>query len=1427
MEIKDDGTQTLTFKIPKYFLSEVPNERITNPRWKDTENGVLAENTRVLKVTIEFDDETKVYPFIIDQIVNKRDNNFSVYKEVTGNGLAFAELGKIGYKLELTADILEQDFAEDSSVVANVNYWLDKVFPNVRDEAGNVIRWLTPWSYEIRMDWRGYAQDPSDFFIDGGTAAQFTGYSFYNGRGAKEVINGKDKNWMVINSGTSAKLYQIRDEEVIYEDAYVASWITNKEETALLPVEVTSFEEKARYVNCQNSNKYNITQSIAEAFGVFCTYEYQTDSHGYFKGTYWDELGRVWTGKKVVFYNRAVKTDNPFTINYQHNLQSISRTIDSSEIYTKLYVTPLESEISDTGYISIADTPSNPLLDEFILNFDYIHDVGSVTDEQYEWIEKNYKPHLHSINRAYAKLEEEFNDLQIQLNEAEAKLATAKNELASAQEQLGNYQALRDNDTYKQPIQKDTANAYSVTMVPQTATEICQGTFRVTGIDGTTIECYNNNEYQHNSNDNSIGAKKCLFSYSGQVVDTQGEVKMVPKPTFTKTSPGTAAAMPEEWFIKTDEDGFPETVYTSLSHSQTGEEGKEPNTGTFTKNFSTGAVFYFKLSYWPKNKYAAVCSRFETVIAEQTATIEALNKQIDCESEKADERGLKQNIEINELARKELLDEKEKLNYEFERLLGPAVREGYWQAEDYEDPGQGYNVVLSAADPHPERNTYFIFDEKPFEEEQKNYYLIATDVANYGPKYYPYIDLSNIYNTDIMDNVDNFVIELEHPQFSGEITEESFPAGYYKLVYNSQFYYIDLTTALPKGTKIYLNLDPSKPTVDKNGIREVIFQYQEKDGALTTCSWISQGDLETTYKDKIFIDITQRFANLQSFLGVRSLYNNAGFKLCFMDTNKDPKNQHIIPIALLQETDINYEDYTSVSCAASSTDTRIDAGLVITTDNGNEDKQYPIVYPRIKIDYRNVNYESDNLTIRCNVSRTVNPDGTEEVNDNLVKYEDYQILLRGGKPHITLKITNHNLMKYILGYDYNIIYQVSRANEMLYLDARQVAKDNSKPKYSYEVEIGNIPDEMKHVELGQLVYVCDHTIDAERERGYVSEIKYQLDQPSKDTFTIANYKTKFEDLFSSLTAQNEAMKQNQTSYNIAAQAFQANGEISEKTLQNTLNNTEAQFTFGNNTISLDKNGGMVLTNESAYHNGVYGQIKLIGGGIYCSDSLDAKGDRLWSTGITPQGINASLITAGQIDTKYIRILSGDQTRFQWNESGLYAFGSGEATEEGTISIDTNTYVRLNENGLLFQQEGKELLSLGWDGLRIGAQDGAVQISSTNGLEVYNKSNKRLIALGRHQDDADDNKALYGLAMYNVEGSKTLYTDQNGNLHLDGKLTVGNGEGYVCINGAAKGDTDFVLYAGNEQAEEAEFALRRDGKIFCKNVECKLVPVSET
>ena len=67
----------------------------------------MAENTRVLKIFLDYGNEIKVYPFIVDKITDKRDSHFSVYREVEASGMAFAELGKTGYKLELNSHTIE------------------------------------------------------------------------------------------------------------------------------------------------------------------------------------------------------------------------------------------------------------------------------------------------------------------------------------------------------------------------------------------------------------------------------------------------------------------------------------------------------------------------------------------------------------------------------------------------------------------------------------------------------------------------------------------------------------------------------------------------------------------------------------------------------------------------------------------------------------------------------------------------------------------------------------------------------------------------------------------------------------------------------------------------------------------------------------------------------------------------------------------------------------------------------------------------------------------------------------------------------------------------------------------------------------------------------------------------------------------------
>ena len=1390
MEIKDDGTQTFSCKIPKFYLDKTYNTKVINPRWKDVQSGILAENTRVLKVTIQFEGEKepKVYPFIIDKIVNKRDKDFSVYKEITGNGLAFAELGKLGYKIELNSTVLEQDFKEDSGTLATIDYWLDKVFPNEKDENGMVTKWLTPWCYEIRMDWRGYLEEPSNVWLDGGEAGQYDNYDFYDSKNSQWTDEEKIKNWLTINSGTSDILYKLRDEDKIYEDPYISNWAVIN--GSLRPVAVEPFVEKARYVDCKNSNKYNITQTLAETFEVFCTYEYKCNAGGHFVGSYHDEYGNLWTGKKVVFFNRAIKLDNPLVINYQRNLQSISRIIDSSEVFTKMYVNPIQSETLDSGYVSIADTSLNPLLDDFILNFDYLYSIGSINDLQKQEVD-TYKVQLHQLNSQLIEIEKVYNDLLIEINELEAKRAEAQASMESSQEQLPHYEKLRDSEVTNTPVIRNQSNAYSMWLTPQKESSLLRGRFELRGINQSSI--VGKGSYKKEAD---------LFSTSKNPLIT------------VQSAADISGSDKKKWYLINDEDGFPAEIYTSQNNPTLNEDSAE----YFEKEQKgeTGALIYFELEYLPKNKYIAVCQRFENSINIQNAKITELDNILgsDVAEDWNDWTGLKKQRKELEVEREEILNKKEALDQRFERIMGPALREGYWQPDDYEDPGQGRNVLVSYLEPKEDEDVSFIFDEVLFEEEEKGFYYASAKNYDLGIKtYYPYIRLDVAKQNDAKiyekigkseeNKLDDFCITLQKTEFSwvlhgngGDEVKDHLQSNkwYYFLLDGSYYKFkVDGGSYVKDDIVKLITRVGSNPQV----------KIERNDAIIRTWNTISMatppqtGNLTGGENDPY--NATKRFEGLTSHLGIRHLYNKSGFIFSFLKIGNT-----VAPIALLNNKDIDYSYYDKIVFSYDKNENVENKPKLIIRENNS----YPIVYPRIEIKIPNVNRDSESFKVSATQDSIA-----------LTKFEDYSILQRKEKTYVTLKSTNVNLLDYILDESYNLVFQISKANEKLYLDAKRVARDSSKPKYSYEIQKANLPQENNYLELGQLALINDYSVDVYKEHGYVSGIKFQLDQPSKDQITIANYKTKFEDLFASISAQNEAMRQNALSYGIAATAFQSNGEISQDVLQTTLNNNDFAFNFSNTNISLDDSGGLVLTNTTNYSNGVYGQVALRGGGIFCSNSIDAKGNRLWTTGITPEGINASAISTGRLDTNLIRIFSGNSLAFQWNSEGLYAFQElQEVTDSGNIVLDNTNYVRFNKEGLLYVNHGDIALDLGWNGLTISGAEGHIKLTSANGLQMFDDNNNPLVTFGKH------NSKGYGMFFTNPQGDILLQATQNGNLQLVDTLIVGNSpdNNYAGLCGQDKykdGITnEFIrFWAGSKTPTLAEFTVGEGGAVKAKRI----------
>lgn len=1228
------------------------------------------------------------------------------------------------------------------------------------------------------MDWRGYLEELSDTFIDGGISGQIEGYKFYNGKTSQYTDEKTLKKWWQIDAGTSGPLYQPRDETKIYENPYVANWdIVNDK---LSPVQVVSFKEKARYVDCANSNKYNITQTIAETFEVFCIYEYTCEPNGHFKKTYIDEAGDVWTGKKVIFFNRAVKSDNPYVINYQHNLNTISRTIDSSEVYTKMYINPIASETMDTGYVSIADTPLNPLLDDFILNFDYLYKVGSINDMQKAEIE-SYKVKLHKLNKKIIEVEEQGAALAAQLNELESLKAVAKASMESAQEQLAAYekqmQSLAD-----EPVIKNNSNAYPITFVPKESMNILQGTLRLEGINAATIVGYSDINYT-----------KRLFS-SGELIHAQN----APSDSNDKTN---------KWYITKDEYGYPETIFTSINNPAFKEHfGDDFNT-------TTGARIYLGLEYFPKNKYETICNSFEIKISIQRSKMDEYDGLIgNAEDESAPSTwsGLKKDIKINEQERLALYAEKDALNFRIERILGPALREGYWQPETYEDPGEGHNVALLKEKRNEMvDNTVILFDEELFEEEQKEYYYASSsDIDDDIRSYYSFIPLKNIYErigNEIDENgkkrlVSDFSIVLFNPEYKWTTINKN-------TVKSGQSYYVLLDG------KYYTFVIPNSNKVDGNGyypagIDLVIYTVDDKQNNYNA-PYLKVDGIYTamTLKDTkpeidVSYNLTGAFMGSNQYLSSRHLYNGSDFQYSYF---KLP-NGAIEPVALLLNEDIDYNRYKVVKYSFDKGATLEDE-LLLEIKTREQFGEYKLVYPRIFIDYRNVNVESDNFKIY------VTSDSKK-----LTNYEDYQILERNNRPYITLKVSDRQYPYYILNESYNIIFQVSRANEQLYLDAKQVAIDSSKPKYSYEIQIANIPGEINSLELGQLCHINDYSVDVYKEYGYISELKYALDKPMDDSVVVSNYKTKFEDLFSSISAQSEAMKQNRDFYNIALASFSSNGDVAPDVLQSTLDNNNFSFNFSDSNLQLDNTGGLVLTNLTPYANsGVYGQLALRGGGVYCSGSInDATGERNWETAITPSGINAKLITTGQLDTRLVRIMSGDEAAFQWNNEGLYAYRNQGTS--GRPDFDTSSYVKLNENGLSYMLNGEQQLELGWNGLNL--KSGLLELTAENGLQLFNKTGKDKVAIATF--GKWDN--MVGMRLCDNNGNTTLQTTSSGMLNLTSLLVIGTSDdtNYAGLCGTDSYKDSITgeyirMWAGSITPTNAEFTVGESGAVKASRI----------
>ena len=256
--------------------------------------------------------------------------------------------------------------------------------------------------------------------------------------------------------------------------------------------------------------------------------------------------------------------------------------------------------------------------------------------------------------------------------------------------------------------------------------------------------------------------------------------------------------------------------------------------------------------------------------------------------------------------------------------------------------------------------------------------------------------------------------------------------------------------------------------------------------------------------------------------------------------------------------------------------------------------------------------------------------------------------------------------------------------ELYYQAANMVLYTSSFPQISYSINVLELSQiegfEAYKFKIADKTYIEDTEFFGYDSKGrpykeeiVVSQIKRHLDDNSQNTITVQNYKTQFQDLFQRMAATSQSLQYHEGSYQRAASAINNDGTINSALLQNSLEANALVIQNANNqSVTWDETGITISNFVNA--NEI---VRLTSNGIV----LSTDGGKNWTTGITGNGINADVITAGRIDTDRIRIFNkAMQQTFEWNSTGINAYmqgGSCSWTEDDGNGNSTTYTVNLN------------------------------------------------------------------------------------------------------------------------------------------------------
>ena len=309
---------------------------------------------------------------------------------------------------------------------------------------------------------------------------------------------------------------------------------------------------------------------------------------------------------------------------------------------------------------------------------------------------------------------------------------------------------------------------------------------------------------------------------------------------------------------------------------------------------------------------------------------------------------------------------------------------------------------------------------------------------------------------------------------------------------------------------------------------------------------------------------------------------------------------------------------------------------------------------------------------------------TEEVNKLLDNYNSY------------IEQKNNKLTWFENKYSRFILEGLWSGNDYIdpdiyYIDATRAMSTSCMPRVSYSMNVVDLskvanpynPEDEDWgkdftFDVGDTTYIKDEEMFGKLEqKSMISDITSYIDLNKPDDLTLKNFETRFEELFQSIAAAVTTLQLNENIYS-RAENFTASGTIDTTILQKSfMENKDLVFSSSNNKVTQDNYGITIRTTDNSGD-----LLRAIASGIFISSD----NGKSFTAGLTAKGMNAALITAGQLDTSKVVIRSGETPQYVLDSLGLTAYSV--SADSSNNMLRESSFVRFDQFGVYATDNGR-------------------------------------------------------------------------------------------------------------------------------------------